>query len=556
MTVERLPAEQLFYLATQHPTRIFMRQPVNGQWQEYSYSQIADQVELIASALMEMGLQQGDRIALFSKNCMEWMIADWAIGLAGMISVPLFPSADLDNIAYVMQHCEAKAVFVGKLDKAEHYEGVFAPEVIRIGMPYPTINADKQWTELLANTAKRADMPILTPDDIMTIVYTSGSTGTPKGVILEYQSYINGCASYTAALNSTVTLEHERYLSYLPLAHITERVLGQGLSLYAADSSITMQLSFTESLETFIDNLQDSQPTLFISVPRLWQKFQSGVLAKLPQAKLDVLLNIPLLNRFIKRKIRQGLGLQQVKFCGTGSAPIAPSLLEWYESIGIQISQGWGMTETNAAGTTQAPYRSDKRDSIGKPILNADIRLGDDQEIQIKSHFLMREYYKQPELTAQTFTEDGYFRTGDQGMQDADGYIYIVGRLKDIFKTAKGKYVVPGPIEANLAKCTLLEQICVVGSNLKQPVVLAILDEHARTMAKEKVQMELEALLTVVNSQLDKHERLDGLWILKEPWTVENDMMTPTMKIRRQQIEKHYQSVYEQPMQNKINWQQ
>ncbi|WP_416307345.1 AMP-binding protein [Neptunicella sp. SCSIO 80796] len=555
MTKLKVPAAQLFHLAGQTPDEIFFRQPVDGKWQEHSYASVAEQTRLMASALLDLGFVQGEKIAIFAKNCMEWMIADWAIGLAGCISVPIFSSADRDTIDYVMEHSEAKAVFVGKLDNRQHYHEVFNSDIMTIAMPYPTIACQKQWHELLADTLVRTEFPTVTSGDVMTIIYTSGSTGTPKGVVLEYQSYMNACHHYIMDIQNVVTFDRERYLSYLPLAHITERVLGQGMALYVGIVDARQQISFVESLASFADNLTDCSPTIFISVPRLWQKFQLGILSKISQAKLDILLRIPLISGLIKKKVISGLGLSQVKLCASGSAPIGPDLLAWYERLGINISQGWGMSETNAAGTTQVPYRSDKRTSIGRPLLNMDIRIGDNQEIQVKSDCLMREYYKQPALTAEAFTRDGYFRTGDQGVRDEDGYIHIIGRLKDIFKTAKGKYVAPAPIEAALAKSVLFDQLCVVGINLSQPVVLAVLSDIGKNQSRQSVENELIQLLDKINTTLEKHEKLDGIWILQEAWTVENEMITPTLKIRRQNIEKRFESLYSQPLPSKVSWQ-
>ena len=454
-----------------------------------------------------------------------------------------------------MAHSEAKAAFIGKLDKYEQFEGAFPEGCIRIAFPYPTIETDKQWNELLTNTSEHESYPARALDDMKTIIYTSGSTGKPKGVVHSFRTIANGSMHYVLDINDASSLGDERYLSYLPLAHITERVVGLGVWLYSYEIGATMEISFVESLDTFAKNLQETEPTVFVSVPRLWQKFQSGVFAKFPKAKLDFLLKVPIVSGIIKKKIREGLGFKHTRLWASGSAPIAPSLLAWYESIGVNISQGWGMTETAATGTSQAPYRSDKRDSIGRSLHGQDIRIGDEQEIQIKSDSVFTEYYKQPELNAEVFTEDGYFKTGDQGVMDADGYIKIIGRIKDIFKTDKGKYVAPAPIEAKLAKCVLLEQICVVGTNLPQPLVLAVPDPSVADMDKSDVNNQLEALIKEMNSELENHERLDGIILMREPWTVENGLITPTLKIKRQVIEKRFEEVYSERLTAKVVWQ-
>ncbi|MBC3765461.1 AMP-binding protein [Neptunicella marina] len=555
MNSARTPARQLLELTRQHPSKIFMNQPVNGERHQYSFTQVAEQMQKAATFLQIQKIKVGDKVAIFAKNSMEWMIADWAIGLAGAVSVPVFPAADRDTLQYILRHSEAKAIFIGKLDNAENYQNCIEAQILSISLPGCRVTCDYQWSEIQGASSSTSQWPEVKLSDTMTIIYTSGSTGVPKGVVHDYQAYINACLNFVENLGSQMPLCNERYLSYLPLAHITERVLGQGVSLYISQNNAHMQLYFVESLASFTQDLSHCSPTIFISVPRLWQKFRSEVLLKLPQKKLDLLLKVPLVNYLIKRKIQKALGLSSTKLFASGSAPLSDEVIGWYENLDINICQGWGMTETNAAGTTQLPYRSDKRATIGLPLPNIDIRIGEEQEIQIKGNCLMKAYYKQPEQTAKVFTEDGYFRTGDQGEIDSEGYIRIIGRLKDIFKTAKGKYVAPAPIEGTLSHCDIIDQLCVVGTNLKQPVALVVLNDAGQSLSSEQVSDRLQLQLQEVNQHLPKHEKLDGMWIVNEPWTVENELLTPTLKIRRQNIEKYYASLYAQPLPEKISWQ-
>lgn len=554
MNKMRLPAQQLEHLATQRGSVQFFRQPVEGQWHSLSYAEVNQQVRKMAAALLQFGIQPDDKIAIFAKNSQEWMMADWAIGLAGAVSVPIFPAADRDTIQYIMQHSEAKAVFVGKLDNHTAYEGVFGDNIITIAFPYPTISCQHHWQALLDDAPEAGNFPVRKLSDLMTIIYTSGSTGTPKGVMHTFETYGNGVRNFLTDFKGALNLSNERVLSYLPLAHITERVLGGGMCLYADDFDASVEVSFTESLEAFPDNLRETAPTLFVSVPRLWQKFQSGVLAKMPQHKLDKLLRIPLLNRYVKHKIKKTLGFHKAKVFASGSAPIAPSLLEWYMTLDINISQGWGMTETNAVGTTQTPFRADKAVSIGKSLPNVDLRIAEEQELQIKSNCVMTGYYKQPELSDEVFTPDGYFKTGDQARIDEDGYAYIIGRIKDIFKTAKGKYVAPAPIEAIMARSTLIEQICVVGTELSQPVAVVTLSDLAQGQSRDDIATQLKSLLESTNSQLEKHEKLAGIKIMPDVWSTDNGLITPTLKIRRHAIEEFYAPQIKQPMSSSVEW--
>lgn len=550
----RFPHDQLLKIAADLPDKCFLRQPRNGQWHSYSYSAVEKQVRQVASFLIEQGLKQGERVLIFGKNSMEWVVADWAINLAGGVSVPIFSAADRDTVNYITDHCKAKGAFVGKLDNIQAYQGLFTDLSFSVAFPYDCINTGFQWQDIIEKPLTDTEFPQRKMEEMMTIVYTSGSTGKPKGVVHTFETFSKVGWSYAKTIHDTQGLSEERGLSYLPLAHITERVVGQAIWLYCYEVGATFEVSFTESLATFADNLRDTKPTVFVSVPRLWQKFQSAILAKMPQSRLNILLCIPILSGIVKNKIKKQMGFDQAHLFATGSAPIAPSLLHWYEQIGINIGQGWGMTETGASGTAQLPYRSEKRETIGKPCYGMDVRIGEADEIQVKSDFLFTEYYLQPDVTADAFTEDGYFKTGDQGAMDSEGYIKIVGRLKDIFKTDKGKYVAPAPIESKLAKSNLIDQCCIIGNNLPQPLVLVVLDESSTGMSKAEIERNLSGLLDEVNKEVEKHERMSSMLILPEPWTVESGLITPTLKIKRQVIEKHFHDLCQQAYSNKIEW--
>jgi long-chain acyl-CoA synthetase len=301
-----------------------------------------------------------------------------------------------------------------------------------------------------------------------------------------------------------------------------------------------MRIDFIDSLETFARDVRNTEPTLFISVPRLWTRFQMGVLANMPQKKLDLLLSIPIVRGVIAKKIRTKLGLQEARLCASGSAPIPAATLEWFHRIGINISEGWGMTENSAYGTCCVPFRADKIGSIGRAYKGVDIRIAEEGEIQVKGPCNMQGYYLEPEKTVEAFTEDGYLHTGDKGAMDADGYITITGRLKEIFKTAKGKYIAPVPIESKLMVNSIIEQVCVTGPQLKQPIALVVLSVEAQQQDIEQIEASLLATLRSVNTTLESHAVLDHLVIMSDDWTVENGLLTPTLKIKRSILEEHY----------------
>tara|TARA_R110002167_G_scaffold9923_14_gene45774 strand:+ start:2203 stop:3840 length:1638 start_codon:yes stop_codon:yes gene_type:complete len=537
------PLEMFYHWEETTPDSIYLKQPINGSVRDFTWRDVGDQARRVAASLLAMELPSGSNIAILSKNCAEWFITDLAIMLAGHVSVPIYSTAGEKTIRYVLDHAKCPVIFVGKLDDTERQVAAIEEGIIKLAFPYPNIPADKQWDELL-QSAPYIDKPIPALDSVMTIVYTSGSTGNPKGVVHNYESIC------WAASNSLVELgvdQNDRVLSYLPLAHITERVLVEIASLYAG-----MRIDFIESLDTFSRDVNATQPTLFLSVPRLWTRFQMGVLANMPQKKLDLLLRIPIVSGLVSKKIRTKLGLNKARLCASGSAPIAVPTLEWFRKIGVNIAEGWGMTENSAYGTSSVPFRADKIGSIGRAYSGVDIRIAEDGEIQVKGPCNMKEYYLEPEKTAEVMTEDGYLKTGDKGSIDSDGYITITGRLKEIFKTSKGKYIAPVPIESKLMANSSIEQVCVTGSQLKQPIGLVVLSVEALKLATEEIEESLLATLNEVNATLESHAVLDCLVVMKDEWTVDNGLLTPTLKLKRHDLEEYYDSLINGELQGKI----
>jgi long-subunit acyl-CoA synthetase (AMP-forming) len=539
------PLQNLYQHEATCPEQAFLHQPINGELQTYTWSSFGNIVRRIATRILAMELPPHSRIGIFSKNCAEWFMTDLAIMMAGHVSVPIFATAGQETISYVLAHAEIKLLFVGKLENTEK-QLLAVPDMVKvIAFPYPGIPADEQWAEFIDCQAY-GEHPIPVLSSPMTIIYTSGSTGKPKGVVHTYESI---CWSAQQLIGELSLDASDRLLSYLPLAHITERVFVELVSFYSAH-----QIYFIESLETFQRDVKACQPTLFVSVPRLWTKFQMGILAKLPQTKLNVLLSIPIVKNLVKKKIIKGLGFEKTRLWASGSAPLAPVLIEWFNKLGVRISEGWGMTENCAYGTACVPFREDKIGCIGKPFAGVDIRISDEGEIQVNSISNMKEYYLDPEKTAEVFTDDGYLRTGDKGVIDSDNYVKITGRLKDIFKTTKGKYVTPAPIEGYLMENSFIEQVCVTGSNLPQPIALLVLSEEAKKLPKEEVTASFMTTLNSVNSTLESHQVLDRLLVVEDEWTVENEFLTPTLKVKRHVIEsvfaKEIQAVYS----HKVVW--
>ena len=542
----QLPLQQFAHWLAVQPDAVWLRQPVNGQWHDFTWRAVDDQARRLASALLALGCVPGDRVALLSKNCAEWFISDLAIMMAGLVSVPLYPLQTAESIAYVLEHAQCKVILVGKLDDADKLAAGIGPHITRIALPYPTLASAHDWHALLAMHEPLQTVAVQQPEQLLTLVYTSGTTGNPKGVMLSVYAMAFTAANAGRELQMNTA---DQFFSFLPLSHVAERFMVEFSSLYCGAS-----VAFVESMESFSRDMQYIRPTVFFSVPRLWTRFQQGVLEKLPQAKLNLLLRIPLLGALVARKIRRGLGLDRARIMISGAAAISPGLLDWYQRLGLTLCEGYGMSEHVAYGCFNRPGQV-RFGTVGRAMPGLEVRIADSGEILLRSPTLMLGYYLEPEKTAEALV-DGWLHTGDKGELDNDGYLRITGRVKDIFKTTKGKYVAPAPIEGEIAKSPHVEQVCVMGSNLDQPLALIELSPAARLLPVELLSAELEASLAHLNSQLQPHERLSHFVLVREPWTSANGCMTPTMKIRRNVLEARYaELVAALPARQPLFWQ-
>jgi len=533
--------------AEKSPARVYLTQPVgNGQVVDYTWAQVVDQSRRMAAHLQSRGFEPGARIAMLSKNCAHFIMAELAIWMAGYTTVAIFPTETAETIRYVLEHSGSSLLFVGKLDTWPQQQPGVPQGLPCIAFPLAPQTAFDTWDAIVGRTAPIAGRPGRRPDDVAMILYTSGSTGTPKGVMTSFDGFTRAGEGISRDTRSRVGEGADnRMLSYLPLAHSFERSWVEASSLVDGGT----HLFFAESLDTFLDDLRRARPTLFISVPRLWLKFQQGVFAKMPPAKLDRLLSIPVVGRLVARKVRKGLGLDKVVVAGSGSAPIPPDLIRWYRRIGLPLYEGYGMTEDNSYSFTSRAGFSEPG-YVGVALPGVQARIGPGGEILIKSPARLVGYYRQPELTAESFTDDGFFRTGDLGELRADGMLKITGRAKELFKTAKGKYVAPAPIENRLNAHPMVELSLVSG--VGQPAAYAIvqLAEDLRPRVgdpavRAQVQAELERLLDDVNRTLPDYEHLRTIVVTREPWSIENGFLTPTMKMRRNRIEAAVQPLVE-----------
>jgi long-chain acyl-CoA synthetase len=513
----------------------YMTQPLGGgAVRTYTWASALDEARRMAAYLQSYGFPPGSKIAILSKNCAHFVMTDLAVWMAGYVSVALYPTLQPETVRYILEHSEARLIFIGKLDGWEAMQPGVPENLPRLSYPSSPPNDYPSWDKLVKITPPIAGQPRRSLDETALIVYTSGSTGQPKGV---EQSFRAVSAAGKGAGIALGVSHKDRLMSYLPLAHVFERGAVEALSLITG-----CQLFFADSLDTFVADVKRGRPTVFHSVPRLWLKFQQGVLQKFPPARLERLLKLPVINRVLKRLILRGLGLDKARMAISGSAPIPPELIHWYRRLGLELLEGYGMSENFAYSHVSLPGKS-RVGYVGNPLPGVQQRISPEGEVLIKSPGDMKGYFKQPELSRSSFTEDGFLKTGDRGEIDAEGRLKLTGRVKELFKTSKGKYVAPAPVENLLMADSHVEIACVMGSGEPSAFAVIQLSEQLRKQLKagsadkRAIEGALNALRESTNRKLEEHEHLAFLVVAKQEWQVENGFLTPTLKIKRAAIE-------------------
>jgi len=522
-----------------YPDKIFLTQPMGGdEVINITFSEFLSESKKMAAHIESLNLPVPSQIAIMSKNCVWWLMADLAIMMTGHVGVPIYPTLTAETVKYTLEHSESKLLFVGKLDTHpwnEMKKGIPADmKCISFPLCPDDVSYDK-WADLIGKSEEIKEVKKRTPEEMATIIYTSGSTGVPKGVMLSFKNMTD---TTFGLINNLHVTEKDRYLSYLPISHGMERWVGECVPFISG-----CHVFYAEALTTFVQDLNRCQPTLFLSVPRLWTKFQLGVFKKMPPQKLEKLLKIPILSYLVKKKLLKALGLNHVRYAGSGSAPLPPDLLSWYRSLGLELLEGYGMTENFNYSHMTKPGRG-RVGYVGEPSEGVEQRIAEDGEIQVKTPGMMMGYFKNEEATKETITEDGWLRTGDKGELDELGRLKITGRTKEIFKTSKGKYVAPAPIENQYISNIRIELACVGGRGHQAANAIVLLGEDAKKEAesggKDAIEKELEELIKAVNSGLDDHERVQFIAVVNDVWEPENGFLTPTNKIKRARIEEEY----------------
>ena len=535
------PLESFYHWEATQGDTVYLTQPwAGGEVENFTWSEVGKQARSMAAYLQSLKLEPCSQIALMSSNCAYWFMTDLAIMMAGHVSVPIYPTSTQDEMRYILEHSESKVLFVGKMENWEQVKSGVPLNVPVIGFPPHNDPKVLSWKKIVAETEPLSGKPDRDLDELATIVYTSGSTGTPKGVMIQFR---NIAMAAKGAGNLLELTPRERAISYLPLSHVYDR--------YAIEMNSFkngFRVFFAHSLDTFLDDLQRARPTIFCSVPRLWIKFQMGVFEKVPQEKLDKLLSIPIVSFFIRKKVLKGLGLDAVRYAASGASPIAKSLLAWYQKLGLEIIEGYGMTENFAYSHQNLPGNI-KIGSVGISNPMVETKIDENGEVLIKSPTTMLGYFKDAQKTKETLTDDGFLRTGDLGKLDEQGRLMLIGRVKEQFKTTKGKYIAPAPIEEKILGHEKIEMACLCGVGLSQPICLLNLSEAGQQEYAENPQPLLENLeqfLDSINQNLLSHQKVEKFIIVGENWLPDNGFLTPTLKLKRHVIEKHYGASFEE----------
>lgn len=549
------PIENFYHWEKTTPENIFLRQPYGNEWKTLTYAEAGVEARKLLKVLQVLDLKKGDHIGILSKNCYHWILADLAIMMGGYVSVPYYASLQGNALKTVIEDSEIKLLFLGKLEQFSEKTHPIPEELKVIKFPHYQGNAKVtiglEWTNVMSDVSPAEEVNIPHIDDLWTILYTSGTTGKPKGVMHSYKNpalVIRGeeLAHYVGIFK----VKNQKYLSFLPLNHVGERI-GTEINCLATGGTI----SFGESLETFVKNLQDTQATFFFAVPRIWTKFYEGVTAKMNKNLLNFLFTVPFVSSIIKKKIKFGLGLADAKIVATGAAITPAFLKEWYKKLDIHLIEAYGMTEVCGAISygvdLNTPY-----DSVGKPVPFCEIKIDPEtQEILMKTPYMMLGYYKSPEKTAEVL-QDGWLHSGDRGLIDENGFVKVIGRINDAFKTAKGKYIIPNPIEQKFEKNPYLENICLCGYSVPQPIALVTLNENAKNANKEEIEKSFEESLNIINKKLATHEKVAKVVIHKTSWTEQSGLLTPTLKVKRPIVDdtfgKDFEKWYEKK--EKIIW--
>jgi len=536
--------ERFYHWERTTPEKTFMRQPKGDNWKEITWAEAGQSARRMVTVLRAQGLKIGDHIAIYSKNCYHWILADIAIMMGGYVSVPLYSSLPGPQLKEVLKLGDVKAIFIGKLDNWDtSHEAALSEDITKIKFPhyegFAPVQLGQDWDLVVDGSEPVTENFAPDLESLWTIKFTSGTTGAPKGVMHIHATPAKSMLKeQKTGWAGVFEIGDLNYLSYLPLNHVGERMGIEMPAIWANG-----MISFVENLESFSKNIQATQPTAFFGVPRIWTNFYLGIINKMPEKKLNRMLSIPILSSIVKKKILTAIGFRDLKIAATGAAITPAFIKNFYRKLGIHLIEAYGMTEV-CGSITNTPDRDSPLDTVGKAMPGGKVRIDPDTgEILMKSHLMMTGYYKNPEKTAEVL-QDGWLKSGDRGTIDEHGYLRVIGRVKDAFKTSKGSYVTPNPLEESLAENDYIEQVCVVGLGIPQPLALINLSPMGLAAEKSGVEASLSKSLEALNAKRANYERISTAIIQSEAWTAENGCLTPTMKVKRMTMDDNFGQDY------------
>lgn len=519
--------------SAERPGEDFMVDRRDGEDIVYSFGEVHSIVEAAARSLAALFPDAGARISILGKNRAHWSMCDLAVLRAGHILAPVFTTMPPATFRYAMEFTDASLLFVGEAGNWDEVKELIPEGVVIVALPGLDLEQADYSFEAFLGLGQDAALPDHPDADApCTIVFTSGTTGMPKGVVHSLRT-LDAFVSAVCEFAGPQT----RFFSYLPLAHLGDRAA----TVFQA-TQVGGRLTFNESVDTFSADMIAAAPTFLMGVPRIWEKLLQGVLAStgLDDEALKARLAGPR-GEDLARQIRAGLGLGNIDFLAAATAPTSNASKEWYARLGMPLHDVYGQTEL--IPLTCSPPAPDGSAGVGTACAGFEVKISDSGEILGRGPAMALGYYKNPEKTAETFV-DGWVHTGDKGGLDEQGNLHITGRVQDTFKTAKGKYVAPVPIENAFSRSALVEQQCLFGFALTQPVMLCTLSETAPA-DRDAVEQQLTALTSETNEGLESHERIAGLIICAEPWSVESGVLTHTLKVKRESVAEVYRSEIE-----------
>lgn len=572
-----------FHQLNNYPKADALTAKVNGSWEPISTQSFIEQAEAFASGLLEMGLKPGDKIALISNNRPEWHIVDLGILLAGMISVPIYPTINSEDYAFIMNDAEVKLCFLSDKEIYDKVAVVFDQiESLQKCFSFDQVSGCEKWGAVKKvgkdkNQSKQKEIQAtIKEDDLATLIYTSGTTGRPKGVMLTHKNLV----SNAVACRERLPVGSEaKSLSFLPLCHVYERMVCY-LYIYTGTS-----IYYAESMDTIGDNLKEVKPDVFTAVPRLLEKVYDKIIAKgqalsgikralffwavdlgkryeIPNNKgAWYNFQLKMANKIIFSKWREALG-GNTRAIASGAAALQPRLARIFLAAQVPIQEGYGLTETSPVIAVNDQDNDGTRiGTVGRPIKDVQVRIASDGEIEVKGPNVMIGYYKNEAATKEVFTADGWFKTGDLGEMVEGQYLKITGRKKETFKTSGGKYIAPQLIENKMKESSFIEQIMVIGEGEKHPSAIIqpafeYIKEwcrrkeipyttNAEMVKNERVFNRIMKEVDFYNEGFAQYERVKKIILAPSEWSVETEEMTPTMKVKRRVIMDNYKNEIE-----------